>query len=126
MRRRFGKTLPWLAKSTGVIALLALAPVLVRGQQASVSTWDAAGFRIWGYIPDWDDNQVSGYPASGKYSHVSDVLFFGAIRADSTGNVTQLYPNTTASLRSQAATYGFKLHFSMMAVTGTQGVTATW
>jgi len=60
------------------------------------------------------------------YSHVSDVLFFGSARPDSTGAVTNLYPNTTATLRSQASTYGFKLHLSFMAVSGSQSVDATW
>ncbi len=109
-----------------VTGLLMLSPLAVRGQQASVSTFDAAHFRIWGYVPYWDDTKVGGFATSGMYSHVSDVLFFGSARPDSTGAVTNLYPSTTATLRSQATTYGFKLHLSFMAVSGSAGVTSTW
>src|SRR3954462_2418517 len=93
-------------------SVVALCPMLARGQKASVSAWDAAHFRIWGYVPYWDDTKVGGFATSGMYSHVSDVLFFGSARPDSNGAVTNLYPNTTATLRSQATTYGFKLHLS--------------
>jgi hypothetical protein len=105
--------------------LFAMLPA-ARAQQASVSAWDAAHFRIWGYVPYWDDTKVGGFATSGMYSHVSDVLFFGSARPDSTGAVTNLYPNTTATLRSQAQTYGFKLHLSFMAVSGGQSVSTTW
>jgi hypothetical protein len=109
-----------------LVALIALAPGFVCAQKASVSAWDAANFRIWGYVPYWDDTKVGGFATSGMYPHVSDVLFFGSARPDSTGAVTNLYPNATATLRSQATTYGFKLHLSFMAVSGSQGVDATW
>jgi hypothetical protein len=122
----FGRSWPSIRTFVIVIGLLTLAPLVVRGQQASVSAWDAAHFRIWGYVPYWDDSKVGGFATSGMYSHVSDVLFFGSARPDSTGAVTNLYPNTTATLRSQAQTYGFKLHLSFMAVSGSAGVTSTW
>jgi hypothetical protein len=125
-RFTFGRSWPWIQTFATAIGLLILAPLMVRGQQASVSTWDAAHFRIWGYVPYWDDTKVGTLASSGMYSHVSDVLFFGSARPDSTGAVTNLYPNTTATLRSQAQTYGFKLHLSFMAVSGSDGVTATW
>ncbi len=125
-RQRFGSLFQLLLRSLAVFALAVLVPLLARGAPvASMSTWDAANFRIWGYIPYWDYQQVSGY-GHAVYDHVSDVLFFGAIRADSTGAVTNSYPVTTSTLRSQVATYGFNLHFSMMAVSGSDGVTATW
>jgi hypothetical protein len=108
------------------LMLWALAPLFAQAQQSSISAYDAADFRIWGYIPYWDDTKVSGFATSGIYSHVSDVLFFGSARPDATGVVTNLYPNTTNTLRSQSTTYGFKLHLSMMAVSGGQGVDATW
>jgi hypothetical protein len=109
-----------------LIGLLTLIEQSALGQQASISAFDAAHFRIWGYVPYWDDTKVGGFATSGMYSHVSDVLFFGSARPDSTGAVTNLYPNTTATLRSQATTYGFKLHLSFMAVSGSAGVTSTW
>jgi hypothetical protein len=62
------------------------------------------------------------------YTHVSDVLYFGGLRPDSTGNITyasSTYQNALATLRSQAATSGFKLHLSMFEVTGGQTDT-TW
>src|SRR3954447_23892309 len=101
-------------KSLASVAAV-LAPSLSHAQVASVSAWDASNFRIWGYIPYWDDTKVGGLASSGMYSHVSDVLFFGSARPDSTGTITNLYPNTTATLRSQSATYGFNLHLSFMA-----------
>src|SRR5712671_6070308 len=110
----FGRSWPRIRIVVAVMGLLMLAPLVVRGQQASVSAFDAAHFRIWGYVPYWDDTKVGGFATSGMYSHVSDVLFFGSARPDSTGAVTNLYPSTTATLRSQAATYGFKLHLSFM------------
>ncbi|HVT29091.1 MAG TPA: glycosyl hydrolase family 18 protein [Lacipirellulaceae bacterium] len=109
-----------------VAILISLAPTHADAQQSSVSTWDAANFRIWGYIPYWDYTKVSSIAANGLYSHVSDVLFFGGARPDTTGTITNLYPVTTSTLRSQAATYGFKLHISMMGVSGSAGVDATW
>ena len=36
-----------------VVALVLLVPAMLRAQQTSVSAWDAADFRIWGYIPYW-------------------------------------------------------------------------
>jgi hypothetical protein len=122
----FGRSWPCVQNLAMVIGLLLLAPLAVRGQQASVSAWDAAHFRIWGYVPYWDDTKVGSLASSGMYSHVSDVLFFGSARPDSTGAVTNLYPSTTATLRSQSQTYGFDLHLSFMAVSGSAGVTSTW
>lgn len=108
------------------LSLLCAIAACAVAQKASVSAFDAADFRIWGYIPYWDDTKVGGFATSGMYSHVSDVLFFGSARPDSTGAVTNLYPNTTATLRSQAQTYGFNLHLSFMAVSGGQSVNTTW
>src|SRR5947207_1475486 len=58
-------------------------------QQASVSAWDAAEFRIWGYIPYWaTSSQISGFASNGMYTHVSDVLYFGGLRTDANGALT--------------------------------------
>ena len=50
-RRTFGICWPTLIRSIGVAALMFAAPLFAFGQQASISAWDAAHFRIWGYIP---------------------------------------------------------------------------
>jgi hypothetical protein len=112
----------------------ALLPILagatiVRAQQASVSAWDAADFRIWGYIPYWATNtQITNFATNGIYSHVSDVLYFGGLRPDANGNLTwasSSYQNQFNLIRSQSATSGFKMHLSMFEVTGGQ-TDATW
>jgi hypothetical protein len=104
------------------MGLLTLAPLTVRGQQSSVSTWDAANFRIWGYVPYWaTSSQISGFATNGMYSHVSDVLYFGAVRPDASGNLSygsSSYQTNLNTMRSQSASNGFNLHLSMMAVTG--------
>jgi hypothetical protein len=127
MRRFVFSELWWRVRALAyALSLLCGITPCVFAQKASVSAFDAAHFRIWGYIPYWDDTKVGGFATSGMYSHVSDVLFFGSARPDSTGAVTNLYPNTTATLRSQAQTYGFNLHLSFMAVSGGQSVSTTW
>src|SRR5262245_53718875 len=72
----------------GGLALIATGHSLAHGQQASVSAWDAADFRIWGYIPYWATNtQITNFATNGIYSHVSDVLYFGGLRPDPNGNL---------------------------------------
>jgi hypothetical protein len=89
MRRwNFGIWLPFLVRSVCVIALIMISPLLVHGQQASVSAWKAANFRIWGYIPYWDDSKITSSATISNYAHVSDVLFFGSARPDATGRTT--------------------------------------
>jgi hypothetical protein len=117
---------PALFRWLCVSALIFSSPLALRGQQSSVSAWTAADFRIWGYIPYWDDTKVTTTAMTTNYAHVSDVLFFGSARPDATGFITNLYPNTTNTLRSQAQTYGFNLHLSFMAVSGSLGVDPTW
>src|SRR6476660_5886072 len=73
----------------GVSALLALAPAFAFGQASSVSAWDSAHFRVWGYIADWATNtQITNFATNGIYNHVSDVLYFEGLRPDSNGNLT--------------------------------------
>ncbi|HEX4412148.1 MAG TPA: hypothetical protein VH107_00880, partial [Lacipirellulaceae bacterium] len=71
-----------------VMSLIVLAPAIARGQQTSVSAWDAADFRVWAYIPYWaTQSQINSFGTSGMYSHVSDVIYFGGLRTDSNGNL---------------------------------------
>ncbi len=96
---------------------------------SSVSAWDAADFRIWGYIPYWaTTTQINNFATNGMYTHVSDVLYFGGLRPDASGNITYAYSSYQTqfnTIRSQAATNGFKLHLSMFEVTNGQ-TDATW
>ncbi len=109
--------------------LLAVAAEPARAQQASRSAWDAADFRVWGYIPYWASaSTISGFATNGMYTHVSDVLYFGAVRPDSNGNLpfaSASYQTNFNTLRSQASTSGFKLHLSVFEVIGGQTDT-TW
>jgi hypothetical protein len=123
MNRQSKSSLQRFCRGIVVVVLLAMTCGSAHAQQTSMSAWDAADFRIWGYIPDWDASEVGSIAANGLYSHVSDVLFFDAARTDSTGTITNVYPTTTATLRQQAAQYGFKLHLSMY---GKSNVDATW
>ena len=116
--------------SAVLIALLAL---LINGgssraQVASVSAWDAADFRIWGYVPYWAFNQLGTFASNGMYTHTSDVLYFGGLRPDAEGDLAfanSSYSTALTTMRTQAQTHGFKLHLSMFEVTG--GATdATW
>src|SRR6188768_4092304 len=73
----------------GAILLALAAPAVSQAQQASVSAWDAADFRIWGYIPYWaSSSQINAFATNGLYTHVSDVLYFGGLRPDASGNIT--------------------------------------
>jgi hypothetical protein len=121
-RRGIGNLLPRVGILICIVALATLFPGFARGQQASVSAWDAADFRIWGYIPYWTSaSQINNFATNGMYTHVSDVLYFGAVRPDASGNLSygsSSYQTNLNTLRSQSSTSGFKLHLSMMAVTG--------
>lgn len=112
---------------TGAIALLSVLPGVTTAQQASVSTWDAADFRVWGYIPYWSGqsgtsvvDQLSAMSAAGTYNHVSDVFYFGGVRPTATGGLAYISGATTAlnTLKSQAAQHGFNLHMSMFETSG--------
>jgi hypothetical protein len=99
------------------LALVAVLSGQACAQVASVSAWDAAGFRIWGYIPYWaTTSQINGFATNGMYAHVSDVLHFGGLRPDANGNMSwQTASDQTEfnTIRSQSITHGFRLHFSM-------------
>ena len=122
-RRSSNSAVSRLIKSLGVFMLTVLAPLVASGQVSSVSAWNAADFRMWAYIPYW-----SSIPASGSYTHVSDVLYFGGLRPDANGNITPYqssYQTNFNTLRSRAQTDGFNLHLSMFEVTNNQ-TDATW
>ncbi|MGB7157658.1 MAG: glycosyl hydrolase family 18 protein [Tepidisphaeraceae bacterium] len=115
------------------VAGLMSAPTFVHAQQSSTSAWDAADFRIWGYIPYWTSgSEITSFQTSGLYSHVSDVLYFGGYRPDASGNIapaSSSYVNTLATLRTQAVNNSFKLHLSMFETTGDSTfpeIDATW
>lgn len=99
-----------------------------QAQVSSVSSWDAADFRIWGYIPNWtSQTQINSFATSGVYDHVSDVLYFGGVQPKADGS---LYYASTANshltaLKSHAASKGFRLHSSMFTVNGGT-VDAVW
>lgn len=121
-RVTFGCWWPRLRTIAAMIGLLTLAPLISYAQQSSVSTWDAADFRIWGYVPYWaTTSQISGFATNGMYSHVSDVLYFGAVRPDASGNLSygsSSYQTNLNTMRGQASTNAFNLHLCMMAVSG--------
>ena len=56
------------AAGAGVASFIAAAAVPggAHAQQASVSAWDASGFRIWGYIPYWaTQTQINNFATNG-------------------------------------------------------------
>jgi hypothetical protein len=116
MRRRgFGNLLPLIGAL--FCATAAIVPASVHGQQPSVSAWDAADFRIWAYIPYWTTtSQINSFATSGLYTHVSDVLHFGGLRPDASGNISwqsSSHQTQFNTIRSHSITHGFRLHFSM-------------
>src|SRR4051812_17049103 len=129
--RYFSSALNSYTRALSIAALLVAGFVTssTRAQVASVSAWDAADFRIWGYIPYWaTTSQINGFATNGLYIHVSDVLYFGGLRPDPTGNLawaSSSYQTQFNTIRSQSATSGFKMHLSMFEVTNGQTDT-TW
>ena len=112
------------------MALVALAPAITRAQQASVSAWDAADFRVWAYIPYWaTQSQINSFGTNGMYSHVSDVIYFGGYRTDSLGNLSyasSTYKTQLETIRAQSAQYGFNMELSMYEVNGGLSTNDTW
>ena len=109
------------------------APSFAQAQASSTSAWDAADFRIWGYIPYWADSSsdLASFQSSGLYTHVSDVLYFGGYRPDASGNIAPITGAASAltTLRTQATANTFRLHLSMFETTGSQtfaDVDAAW
>jgi hypothetical protein len=85
----------------------------------SVSAWDAADFRIWGYIPYWaTDTQITNFATNGMYTHVSDVLYFGGVKPKIDGTLYKPASQLTRlnTLKNQATANGFQLHMSMFEV----------
>jgi hypothetical protein len=92
---------------------------IASAQLASISTWDAAEFRIWGFVPYWvSSSELNAFPVDGVYKHVSDVLYFGGVRPRIDGTLYYASGATTelATLKSHAASNGFRLHMSMFEV----------
>jgi GH18 family chitinase len=110
-----------VAVALALVSLGSLSATPAAAQSASRSAWDAANFRIWGYVPNWTtQTQINNFNVNGIYDHVSDVLYFGGVqpRADGT-----LYFHPTANshltaLKSHASSNGFRLHSSMFTVNG--------
>src|SRR4051812_11977815 len=111
-------------------AFVALAPTCAHSQQASVSAWDAADFRVWAYIPYWaTQTQINNFGTNGMYSHVSDVVYFGGYRPDSNGNLayaSSTYKTQLETIRSQSAQYGFNMELCMFEVNGGLSTDVTW
>lgn len=87
----------------------------------SVSAWDAAEFRIWGFVPDWTtQSQVTSFSTDGVYDHVSDVIYFGGVRPTANGNLvtTSAGAQHLSKLKAHAAMHDFRLHMSMFTVSG--------
>lgn len=98
-----------------VSALAVRAPATV----SSMSAWDAAEFRIWGFVPYWVPSPtLNAFPADGVYAHVSDVLYFGGVRPKIDGSLYYISGASTelSTLKSHAAANGFRLHMSMFEV----------
>jgi hypothetical protein len=89
--------------------------------QPSVSAWDAADFRAWSFVPYWTTpSQVQSFAADNVYDHVSDVLYFSGVRPTATGglNYHTYASQHLATLKSHAASEGFRLHMSMFDTSG--------
>ena len=105
----------------GGLAVCAFVAPKALAQSSSVSAWNAADFRIWGFVPNWaTQTQINNFTANGSYDHVSDVLYFGGVQPKADGS---LYYTSTATghinaLKNAAATRGFALHSSMFTVNG--------
>jgi GH18 family chitinase len=119
-----------LSFACAVMLLAAGATPSARAQQASISTWDAADFRVWAYIPYWNTSSIASLATNGSYAHVSDVLYFGAVRPDANGNLPfalGTYQTGLSTLRTHAASNGFKLHLSVFEVAeGSSAIDSTW
>lgn len=98
------------------LALAALSAQLAPAGQPSISAWDAANFRAWSFVPYWTTPaQVQSFAADRVYDHVSDVLYFSGVRPTATGglNYHTYASQHLATLKSDAASQGFRLHMSM-------------
>lgn len=116
-----------LAVLCGSLCATAVLPTgTAQAQVSSVSAWEAADFRIWGYVPNWTTpEQIAGFATNGAYDHVSDVLYFGGVQPKADGTLHYWYANSTRNavahleaLTSHAETYGFNLHSSMFTTNG--------
>jgi len=110
-----------LATALIALALNAVLAASAVAQSSSVSAWNAADFRIWGFVPNWaTQTQINNFSTNGSYDHVSDVLYFGGVQPKADGSLH--YTSTAAShinaLKNAAASRGFALHSSMFTVNG--------
>ena len=84
--------------------------------QDSMSTWDAASFRNWTFIPYWTpQSQLESFSPDNMYDHVSDVLYFSGVRPTASGglNYHPWAAGHLATLANHQATHGFRYHMSM-------------
>jgi GH18 family chitinase len=113
----------WFAHACfAVTSLLVVGEVReAHAQTASRSSWEAADFRIWGYVPNWTTvSQINAFNTNGIYNNVSDVLFFGGVQPRSDGTL-YYHPNATSQLtplKAASQARGFALHSSMFTVNG--------
>jgi hypothetical protein len=102
-----------------------VAPLTAFSQQSSISAWDAAHFRIWGYIPYWaTTTQINSFDdPGGLYTHVSDVIAMAGLMPDGNGNLgwgSSTYQSRFNALRAQAQAGTIRLQLCMFEVLGGQ------
>ncbi len=128
MANKFNSTRSWVCSQLPCFALvlvacgaLSLVPNTANAQNSSISAWDAADFRVWGYIPYWaTSTQITNFATNGMYGHVSDVIYFGGVRPTATGGLvtTSTGAQHLSILKNQVTSSGIRLHMSMFEVSG--------
>ena len=113
----------FLARSYSLAACSGSRCADIRSAEAatSVSAWDAANFRIWGFVADWaTETEINNMGSAGLYEHVSDIIYLGGIRPQSDGSLytTSTTPARITALKNQAAAHGVPLQLSMFTVNG--------
>ena len=97
-------------------------------QQDSVSTWEAANFRTWSFVPYWtSQSQLASFHTDGVYDHVSDVLYFSGVRPTASGDLNY-HPwaaQHLATLSNHREQNDFRYHMSMFDTFG-GSVEAVW
>ena len=115
-RRGIDNFLPRAGTSICVIALAALICGAARGQQASISAWDAADFRSWSFIPYWASvSQVNSFATDRVYDHLSDVVYHSGVQPRADGS---LFTGSTAAthlaaIKNHQTQFGFRSHLDM-------------
>src|SRR5688500_16133390 len=66
----------WLLAVLAVNMLATVDCRVARWQASSVSSWEAADFRTWSFIPNWtSQTYVNSFRSDRVYDHVSDVIY---------------------------------------------------